>query len=172
MSHYRDDCDDILDSLTVAHKNFKVWTYSTYDDLDSQGKQGIDLINGQVDNIVVNGTTTEKRAFLHSYHLEVNQVGLLYHLGRANDSLRSAEATIDKTLNNKIDSLGNTTNNTDARRQRNEWQSELNALPRITNNALRNQNSTEMREDYEKYSSPSYYDRADIEFDAFNLIQR
>ena len=29
-----------------------------------------------------------------------------------------------------------------------------------------------MREDYEKYSSPSYYDRADIEFDAFNLIQR
>lgn len=88
MGYYNDTCNDILDSLTVANRNFKVWTYSTYDDLDAQGKQGIDLINDQIDAIVVNGTTTEKRAFLHNYHLQINQVGLLYNLGNANDSLR------------------------------------------------------------------------------------
>lgn len=74
--------------------------------MDAQGKQGIDLINDQVDAIVVNGTTTEKRAFLHNYHLQINQVGLAYHFSNANETLRIAEDVIERTLNDKIDSLG------------------------------------------------------------------
>lgn len=169
LSYYDDTCNDILDSLNTANRNFKVWTYSTYDELDSQGQQGIDLINDQIDAIVVNGTTTEKRAFLHSYHLEINQVGLAYNLRNANDSLRQAETVVEKTLQTKIDSLAGV-NTTEANNQRRDWNQELNRLPGVVNRALQRQNTTEMREDYEQYSSPSYYDQADIDFAAFNLI--
>jgi hypothetical protein len=45
--------------------------------------------------------------------LEINQVGLAYNLRNANDSLRQAETVVEKTLQNKIDSLAGA-NTTDA----------------------------------------------------------